>query len=565
MTSVPERQPDHAAPGDVRITPAFRPGQQEKTAPCQTGCPNCGDIRRWIGTVAQRAKTGLSREEAYTRAWRTIVDVNPFPSVLGRVCPHPCEEHCNRGELDEPLAINAMERFLGDWAIDTGVSLERLEEGPRDEWIGVVGAGPSGLSFAYQMARRGYRVTVYEGRERAGGMLRYGIPDYRLPPEVLDAEIGRILELGVDLKLNTRVGRDITVEELKASHATVYLGIGAQMGRGLGVPGEQGSSVFTGTDYLARVNCGEQVALGDRVVVVGGGNTAVDAARTARRGGSEVTILYRRSRLEMPAIPEEVEDALEEGVELVLLAAPVRIARLPDGKLTGLVACRMELGEPDGSGRRRPVPIAGSDYPIRADSVLAAVSQAPVLEGFEALDHDGGWLRTDSGGLAGDGFLAGGDALGLGIAGNAIVQGRRAAEELHARLRGLSPDGVKADRWSAGRPGIGPDRVMLDSKPAMRAARPPKLGGNQRIAAGNVEVTATITEEEFLAEVSRCFSCGSCFGCERCSMFCTPGCFTRLEEVRPGTYFTLSLDHCEECGKCVEVCPCGFLEVTAGS
>jgi NADPH-dependent glutamate synthase beta subunit-like oxidoreductase/NAD-dependent dihydropyrimidine dehydrogenase PreA subunit len=545
-----------------RITPAFRPAQVEKTAPCQTGCPNCGDIRGWIGTVAQRAKTGLSREEAYTRAWQMITDVNPFPSVLGRVCPHPCEEHCNRSELDEPLAINAMERFLGDWAIDVGLPLRRLGDGPWDEWIGVVGAGPSGLSFAYQMARRGYRVTVYEGKSQAGGMLRYGIPDYRLPPQVLDAEISRILGVGVELELGTRVGSDITFEELRSRHATLYLGIGAQMGRGLGIPGEQGPSVWTGTNYLARVNCAEEVDLGARVVVVGGGNTAIDAARTARRAGAEVTILYRRSRDEMPAIKQEVEDALEEGIELILLAAPLRIERTSDGKLAELVACRTRLGEPDDSGRRSSIPIPDSEMTLPADVVIAAVSQAPILDGFEALHVDGRWLLTDEGGAIGDRVLAGGDALGLGIAGNAIVQGRRAAEELHARLRGQSLSEVKADRRMDGRPPIGADGVMLDWKPATLAAHAPKLTGQERVARGGAEVAGTISEEEFLAEASRCFSCGSCFGCEQCSMFCTPGCFTKLEEVGPGMYFTLALDKCLECGKCVEVCPCGFLEVT---
>ena len=545
-----------------RLTPAYSPQQVEKTAPCQTGCPNCGDIRGWIGTVAQREKTGLSREEAYTRAWRMIADVNPFPSVLGRVCPHPCEEHCNRSELDEPLSINAMERFLGDWAIDSGVPLARVGADPQEEWIGVVGAGPSGLSFAYQMARRGYRVTVYESKEKAGGMLRYGIPDYRLPPRILDAEIDRIFDLGVELQLNTVVGRDISLQELRDRHATVYLGIGAQMGRGLGIPGADGPSVWTGTDYLAGVNCGEQTDLGSRVVVVGGGNTAVDAARTARRTGAEVTILYRRSRDEMPAIAEEIDDALEEGIQLVLLAAPVRIERLPDGTLSELVACQMKLGEPDESGRRRPIAIPHSEYSIPADSVIAAVSQSPILAGFEALDRDGNWLLTDAAGSLGDGLLSGGDALGLGIAGNAIVQGRRAAEELHARLHDLSPSEVKADRAMEGRTVIASDEVMLDYKPETPAAHAPKLTGEERVAMGEAEVTGTITEDEFLAEAGRCYSCGSCFGCEQCSMFCTPGCFTKLEEVGPGMYFTLTLDQCEECGKCVEVCPCGFLEVT---
>jgi NADPH-dependent glutamate synthase beta subunit-like oxidoreductase/Pyruvate/2-oxoacid:ferredoxin oxidoreductase delta subunit len=548
---------DFVAESD-RITPAFRPGQVEKAAPCQEGCANCGDIRGWIGTIAQRNKTGLSREEAFARSWRMIADVNPFPSVLGRVCPHPCEENCNRSTLDEPLAINAMERFLGDWAIEQGLALERLENVPVEGWIGVVGAGPSGLSFAYQMARRGYRVTIYESRAQAGGMLRYGVPDYRLPQEVLDAEIQRILDLGVDLKLNMAVGRDISLEALRARHANLYLGIGAQMGRGIGIPGETGPSVWTGTDFLSRINCGEEIKVGARVVVVGGGNTAIDAARVARRSGADVTILYRRSREEMPAIEIDIEEALEEGINLFLLAAPVRVERTPDGKLDSLVACRMQLGEPDSSGRRRPLQVPDSEFKLPLDSLIAAVSQSPALEGFEALDHKGNWLIPNANGAVGHGVLAGGDVLQLGIAGNAILQGRKVAEQVHFRLQGIEGDASVPDS----RPDIRPDQVKFDSRPGSGAVRVPRLPGDERITRGAAEVASTISEQQFLAEAERCFSCGFCFGCEQCSMFCTSGCFTKLEEAMPGMYFTLMLDECKECGKCIEVCPCGYLEAT---
>lgn len=541
-----------------RITPAFRPVQVEKAAPCQEGCANCGDIRGWIGTIAQRNKTGLSREEAFARSWRMIADVNPFPSALGRVCPHPCEESCNRSTLDEPLAINAMERFLGDWAIEQGLALERLENVPVEIWIGVVGAGPSGLSFAYQMARRGYRVTIYESRAQAGGMLRYGVPDYRLPQEVLDAEIQRILDLGVDLKLNMAVGRDISLEALRARHTRLYLGIGAQMGREIGIPGETGPSVWTGTDFLSRINRGEEIEVGERVVVVGGGNTAIDAARVARRKGADVTVLYRRSLEEMPAREFEIEEALEEGINLFFLAAPVRIERTPDGKLDTLLACRMQLGEPDSSGRRRPLPVPDSEFILPLDTLIAAVSQSPGLAGFEALGHEGNWLIPDADGAVGSGVLAGGDVLELGIAGNAIMQGRQAAEQVHFHLQGIKDDASTENS----RPDIKPDQVKLDSKPASEAVRAPKLPGDERIARGSAEVSSTISEEQFLAEAERCFSCGFCFGCEQCSMFCTSGCFTRLEEAMPGMYFTLLLDECKECGKCIEVCPCGFLEAT---
>jgi NADPH-dependent glutamate synthase beta subunit-like oxidoreductase/Pyruvate/2-oxoacid:ferredoxin oxidoreductase delta subunit len=555
-----KEKPDQAGtvPSGERITPAYRPQQVEKSAPCQGGCANCGDIRGWIGAVAQREKTGLSRAEAYEQAWRIITDVNPFPATLGRICPHPCENHCNRSELDEPLAINAMERFLGDFAIRSGLPLGRDGEAPREEWIGVVGAGPSGLSFAYQMARRGYRVTVYDAREKVGGMLRYGVPDYRLPQDVLDAEIQKILDLGVELNLGVEVGTDISLEELRDRHSAVYLGIGAQSGQALRIPGGDGAGVWLGTEYLARINCGEPVETGDRVIVVGGGNTAIDAARCVRRAGANVTILYRRSREEMPAIAQEIDDAIDEGAELVLLAAPVAVQRRADGTMEAVRVQRMALGEPDASGRRSPVPLEGSEYSVPASAVIMAVSQLPVLKGLEALDHQGDWLLADAAGAVGENIMAGGDALGLGIAGNAIVQGRRAAEALHKRFRG----GEGAAAPEPARPEIHGDRVRFATKPDSTAVHSPMLPAGERVRLGMTEVAGTVSEEEFLAEVQRCFSCGSCFGCEQCFMYCTAGCFTRLEEPRPGMYFSLNLDSCTECGKCIEVCPCGFLEVS---
>ncbi len=542
--------------GFDRLTPAYHPHQQEKQPPCQADCPNCGDIRQWIGVVAQRGKLGLSDHQAFARAWQTITDVNPFPGVLGRICPHPCEDRCTRTGLDDPLAINAMERFLGDWAIKERLPLRQLSNEPRREWLGVVGAGPSGLSFAYQMARRAYRVTVYEAQEQAGGMLRYGVPDYRLPPAVLDAEISRILDLGVELKLNTMIGRDITLEELRKRHTTLYLGLGAQQGRNLGLPGEDGPSVWTGTDYLSRFNNGEKIDLGAAVVVTGGGNTAVDAARCARRTGAEVSLIYRRSMEEMPAIQAEVEDMLEEGIELLLLATPTRLQRSDDGRLENLVACRMALGEADSSGRRRPEPIPGSEFSMPVDTLITAVSQAPVLDGFEALDHTGNWLSTDQLGNVSPGIQAGGDMLKLGIAGNAIMQGRSAAEELHAKFQGRRSDGLPDDP----RPPVEPQQVTFDQTPTSTPVRALKLPADERIDDGRAEVANTISEQQFLREAKRCFSCGSCMGCESCSMFCTSGCFTKLTETGPGMYFSLTLDMCKACGKCIEVCPCGFLD-----
>ncbi len=288
---------------------------------------------------------------------------------------------------------------------------------------------------------------------------------------------------------------------------------------------------LTGSEYLARINSGEKIKLGSRVIVVGGGNTAVDAARCARRAGSEVTILYRRSRKEMPAFPDEIENALEEGVQLMLLAAPAKIERNEDGKLIGAQLSRMALGKPDSSGRRRPVPVSGPECWLTADAVITAVSQIPALEGLESAEHKGDWLVAHPENRGNHVLLAGGDATGAGIAGDAIMQGRLAAEQLHRRLSGTDPEDEKESDFQA----IDSEHVLLSSKDLCAGVQPAKLSGEARITADHAEITGAITESQFLAEVDRCFSCGLCFGCEQCHMYCTSGCFTRLDITRPGS------------------------------
>lgn len=534
--------------------PRYRPQQIEKLAPCEAACASGSDIRTWIGLVAQRAQIGIGLDEAYSEAWRALTEANPFPSVLGRICPHPCEFGCNRAQNDGAVAVNSLERFLGDWAIERGLRFEMIDTEPKPESIGVIGAGPSGLSFAHQMARRGYHVAVYERNELAGGMLRYGVPDYRLPPHVLTAEIDRISELGVEIHTSTAIGVDLSIEDLRSAHDILYLGIGAQAPRVLGIPGELGPGVFTGTEYLARVNRGEITDVGSKVVVVGGGNSAVDAARVARRAGAEVVLLYRRTREEMPAIAAEIDEAIREGVELQLLAAPLEVAR-SEGSIQILMAQRMCLTDVGDDGRRRVEPIPGDVYEIATDTLISAVSQLPDWTALEGLNLSEGWIATSDMGQVDDHLWAGGDILGLDIAGSAILHGRRAAENVHARLRGLPPPHGKSSRV------IEAEQVDFDFKVVQTPASSASMDIDEALQHPNAELTATITEEQFLDEVGRCYSCGLCMGCEQCWMYCTAMSFTRVANPQPGEYFSLSLDECEECGKCIEVCPCGYLEV----
>jgi NADPH-dependent glutamate synthase beta subunit-like oxidoreductase/Pyruvate/2-oxoacid:ferredoxin oxidoreductase delta subunit len=530
------------------------PEQLEKLPPCQDACPSGNDIRGWIATITQSEAQGLGREDASTLAWSRLVSTNPFPATMGRICPAPCETRCNRNYKDGAVGIHALERYIGDWALRNGLALPRLDVNPQHESIGVIGAGPAGLSFACQMARRGYPVTIYEAAPEPGGMLRYGIPEYRLPKNIRDGEIQRILDLGVDLRLNTRIGREVMLAGLYTRHSGLFLGIGAQQGRSLRIPGEEGPGIWTGVDYLKRMNSGRKVAVGDRAVVIGGGNSAINAARIARRAGAAVFLLYRRSREEMPAIENEIDNALQEGVNIEYLAAPREILR-EGGRIRALVVQKMQLAEPDKSGRRRPVPVAGAEYELPVDSVIAAISQEPVWENLGDLRPRSVWMECDASGRADERLWAGGDVLGLGIASHAIAQGRQAAEAMHAQLRGLA--NLEKPRGLA----ITADQIRLDYYAEHAPVKPPARPPEEWLNEPDREICQTIEEDPFLQEITRCFSCGLCFGCQRCWMYCNPSSYTRLQETGPGAYFSLDLDSCEGCGKCIEICPCGFLSL----
>jgi NADPH-dependent glutamate synthase beta subunit-like oxidoreductase/Pyruvate/2-oxoacid:ferredoxin oxidoreductase delta subunit len=529
---------------------AQRPHNVEKTPPCVSTCPCGTDIRGWLTAIAQSEEYGRTHDQSYEMAWYKITDHNPFPAVCGRVCPHPCEDGCNRNVKEGGVAINALERFVGDFGLSKALKLAKLTDEVHPEKIAVIGAGPAGLSCAYQLARLGYGVTVFEAFSHPGGMLRYGIPCYRLPREVLDAEIQNILDLGVELRCNTQVGRDISVEQLRKDYAAIFVGIGAHKGLRLGVPGEDAPNVYTGTEFLNHANSGETVDLGEKVIVVGGGDTAIDAARMSKRLGASVTLVYRRTRQEMPAIKPEVEGALEEGIPIEFLAAPVEVL-VKDGKAVGMKCIRMELGEPDASGRRRPVPIAGSEFELDATAIITAISQEPESNGLVGIQQDKNWFKTGPWGETGvDGVFAGGDDTGLALVTTAISQGQFAAKAIDARLRGktlekpLGPPAIKPEKM---KPGWYKEMARHE-----RAQVPVADRGK------DTEIELGLSEAEVYEESKRCMSCGLCMDCETCWMFCTNGCFVKQPK---GGHFKINLELCNGCQKCAQECPCGYIEM----
>ncbi len=490
------------------IPPAFV--IDKKDSPCKIACPAHLPVQGYVALIQQRK---------FREALELVRESVPFAGTLGRICDHPCEQVCKRDEVDEPLAICALKRFVYD-ACDGG-ELPEPAERVHKERVAVVGAGPAGLTAAYHLARLGYGVTVYESQPVAGGMLAVGIPEYRLPRRVLNHEIDIVCALGVEILLGTAVGRASGpgLDDLRAEHDAVFLAVGAHISRRLGVPGEELKGVEHSTDFLCCLNLNEKVKLGKRVAVIGGGNAAVDAARCALRLGSEVTLVYRRSRAEMPAIAAEVEAAMHEGVRFEFLATPARVLGRR-GRVQALECLRMELGEPDESGRRRPVPIPGSEFKLDVDTVIVSIGQQPDLEPLGSVEATGwGTLVADENTMATpvEGLFAGGDAVtGPSSAIEAMAAGVRAAESIHRYLRGDDLYEGRTFEW----PSPEEIRVPVPRDVAYGARQCMcELGAEERCS-GFEEVELGLTEEQAVAEAERCLSCAVCSECLECVRAC---------------------------------------------
>jgi len=514
-----------------------RPVYVDRLPPCNQGCPAGENVQQWLYD-AEEGGAG------YERAWRQIMEDNPFPAVMGRVCYHPCENVCNRAELDEAVGINSVERFLGDEAIANGWQVEVAAE-PTGKRVLVIGAGPSGLSAAYHLARLGHGVTVYDAGPRPGGMMRFGIPRYRLPREILDAEIQRILELGVTLELEHTVTSLLETMQ-DGGFDAVFLAVGAHIGKRAYIPAGSAAKVLDAVSLLRSMEGEEPPLLGRRVVVYGGGNTAIDAARTAKRlGAEEAIVVYRRTRERMPAHDLEVEEALEEGVLMKWLST---IKQADAGKL---VVERMEL---DDTGFPQPT---GELEELEADSLVLALGQETdlsLLEGLPGLEVEDGVVRVGPSLMTGyPGVFAGGDMVPAERTVTvAVGHGKKAARHIDAWLRGGE---------YAPPPKHEPASFDLINgwyyADAPRTVRP-KLELARRQSTFE-EVVGALDESTALYEARRCLSCGNCFSCDNCYGVCPDNAVIKL--ASPEEPYAFDYDYCKGCGICAKECPCGAIEM----
>ena len=613
----------------------------QSTPPCQGSCPSGEDIRGYLNIVRgiEKPPAGMAWQEY---AWRRLTEANPLPSVMGRVCPAPCESGCNRNQVDDFVGINSVEHFLGEWAIANKLAFPAPADRSGRK-VAVVGGGPAGLSAAYQLARRGHDVTIFDERAELGGMMRYGIPGFRTPRAVLDAEIRRILDLGVQTRMSTRIGTDITLEQIRADFDAVFLGLGAQSGRSLPVDCGNAPNVVTATAFLKAFNDGRMLHVGKRVVVVGGGDTSIDVATVARRlghidkvrdsdrpelviagtsgfaahdaasllarQGAEVTLTSVFPVEKMQASKHEVEHALGEGIAIRGGYAPVAVILGADGRAVALRVIRCEAKV--SSGRLEIGNVAGTEEDIPADLIVSAIGQAVDLTGLEVLDNGKGSLAADRNyqlqvkGQLQPGLFCGGDVIRPHLLTTAIGHGAIAADGIDAHLRGLPQER---------RPKIDVHnfdlmRKLVERGLAVPAITEPLRGtdrssgaihnfdnrsdryvisheelflGHFGYAARNRREVVQLTAQEALnnfeerlvplleaqvqAEAKRCMSCGQCFECDNCVVYCPQTAVFKVKKAQStiGRYVDTDYDKCIGCHICQDVCPTGYIQMGLG-
>jgi 2-oxoacid:acceptor oxidoreductase delta subunit (pyruvate/2-ketoisovalerate family) len=513
-----------------------RPVYVDRLPPCNKGCPAGENIQAWLYHA---------EEGRYEDAWRQIMQDNPFPAVMGRVCYHPCTTVCNRAELDEAVGINSVERFLGDQAIERGWTPDAPGE-PSGKRVLVVGAGPSGLSAAYHLARLGHEVVIRDAGPLPGGMMRFGIPAYRLPRDVLQAEIDRILALGVTLECDHKVA-DIQDEIDEGAFDAAFLAVGAHIGRRAYIPAGEAAHILDAVSLLRSMEGEERPLLGRRVVIYGGGNTAMDAARTAKRlGASDAIVVYRRTQEQMGAHEFELQEALEEGVVMKWLSTIKSAGE--DGTLT---LERMELDE---TGFPQPT---GELEQLESDSLVLALGQEAdlsLLDGVPDLEVADGVVKVDASMMTGHpGIFAGGDmvpaerSVTVGVG-----HGKKAARNIDAWLRGSAVAASPTKHEEASFAGL--NTWYFSDAPKTVAPRLEMVRRQSSFA----EVQLGLDAENALFEARRCLSCGNCFECDNCYGLCPDNAVIKLD---PGARYEIDYDYCKGCGICAEECPCGAIEM----
>ncbi|NJO16642.1 MAG: FAD-dependent oxidoreductase [Thioploca sp.] len=532
------------------------PRHRYQIAPCHHACPAGEDAQAYLAYV----QTGHNQQ-----AWETIVAVNPMPAITGRVCPHPCESACNRSQYDEPIAIHAVERFLGDEAIAKNWSYPVKPVNTSASEIAIVGAGPAGISAAYHLVKRGYRAVVFDEHPEAGGTLRTALPPYRLPRSVLDAELERILAIeGISFQPHTRLGRDMHLNELQEQYKAVFLALGAQRSTEWSIDGAVPRDLHSGLELLKEwVDIGT-VPIPKSVAIIGAGNTAVDMARVMRRAGVQEVHLISHKPIPrpgispqeaMPAIPREVEEALEEGVQIHEYRG-IRRLILRGERIVGVELVHMKKLM-QASGKLKRIAFEGTETILNVDQVIPAVGQVIDPTGIEKLAANRSHLQVDHWGQVSGhpGIYAGGDVTpNEGTVTAAVGDGRRAAEAIDSALQ------VRALPEITSANPIAFKQLNMHYYELYPRVQEPTLPVAQRI--GDEEITTSLSAPLIAKESQRCFSCGNCLACDNCWTLCPDSAVLKTKELASdGSHYVFDYDYCKGCGLCANECPCGFIEM----